>query len=50
VQGVRVFGEAALTVVLEPADVNLDATRGPESHVYGKTAVHWYMRDPALPR
>lgn len=27
-----------------PADLSIPGCKGPETHVYGKTAVHWYMR------
>lgn len=28
-----------------PVDLRLQGLRGPETHAYGSTAVHWYMRD-----
>jgi len=31
-------------IVTVPGDLTIEGTRGPETHVYGSTAVHWYMR------
>jgi len=28
-----------------PVDLRMPGLRGPETHTYGSTAVHWYMRD-----
>ncbi|MDX2116383.1 MAG: RsmD family RNA methyltransferase [Planctomycetota bacterium] len=30
-----------------PVSLRLEGVRGPESHVYGSTAVHWYMKETA---
>jgi 16S rRNA (guanine(966)-N(2))-methyltransferase RsmD len=32
-----------------PVELRIDGLRGPETHVYGSTAVHWYMRDTGGP-
>lgn len=36
-------GEPAPTVVREPGDMHIAGAKGPESHPYGSTEVHWYM-------
>jgi 16S rRNA (guanine966-N2)-methyltransferase len=30
----------------EPVDLTIPGAKGPETHVYGSTAVHFYMREP----
>lgn len=34
----------AAGIVTVPGDLTIEGTRGPETHIYGSTAVHWYMR------
>lgn len=31
----------------EPIPLDIEGAEGPETHVYGSTALHWYMRAPA---
>ena len=40
---VVVHGEVAAPVVREPGDMHIAGAKGPESHPYGSTEVHWYM-------
>jgi 16S rRNA (guanine(966)-N(2))-methyltransferase RsmD len=42
--GVVVRGVPELTVERVKPDLSLPGARGPETHAYGSTAVHWYMR------
>lgn len=32
-----------------PVPLEIAGARGPETHIYGSTAVHWYMRDREAP-
>lgn len=44
--GVVVRGEAAPEpVVREPGDMHIAGAKGPESHPYGSTEVHWFMKE-----
>lgn len=47
VEGVRVQGDAAPKVEKIAGDLVIEGARGPETHGYGKTAVHWYMKAAA---
>jgi 16S rRNA (guanine966-N2)-methyltransferase len=42
--GVNVHGpEPALGLEKRPGELRIEGLRGPETHAYGSTAVHWYM-------
>lgn len=46
--GVRVVENTeALESLRTPADPSIPGCKGPETHPYGSTAVHWYMRSGA---
>jgi 16S rRNA (guanine966-N2)-methyltransferase len=42
---VRVAGDATAPAHI-PADLTIPGAKGPETHPYGTTMVHWYMRRP----
>lgn len=41
------FEEASDDGTVGPINLRIEGLRGPETHSYGSTAVHWYMRDAA---